>query len=324
VVELLNGIQLPEEFIDTIRRGFQQKGNRWLEDLPALTERCVQQWQLTNVHLSEELSYNLVLFARHPQEGEVVLKIGVPHLDLFSEMRAIRLFEGRGLCRCFALDEALGAMLLERILPGENLWTVKDPEERYRITADLYRQVLVHPPAEHGLPLFGELIATAIERSADVPETPPFLVDWLRQIQSDYAQLEAESGEPVVLHCDLHHGNILRDQHVYEANLGWRVSPGWRVIDPKGFVGVRPVECARFIENELDLFESDDAKWAALERMLAAFAPALGFPERTLVQALAIDNVLNTYWSVESHSSQVWIDSGYRQHALFTKFLKSA
>ena len=94
---LLNGIQLPEAFIDQIRRGFQQKGDRWLEELPELTERCVEKWQLTHVCLSDELSYNLVLFARHPQEGEVVLKIGVPHLDLFSEMRAIRLFEGRGL-----------------------------------------------------------------------------------------------------------------------------------------------------------------------------------------------------------------------------------
>lgn len=318
MMTLLNGIQLPDAFIDQIRRGFQQKGERWLEALPALTERCVQKWQLADIALSGELSYNLVLFARHQQEGEVVLKIGVPHLDLFSEMRAIRLFEGRGLCLCFASDEALGAMLLERILPGENLWTVKEAEERYRITADLYRQVLVHPPADHGLPLFGELIANAIKRSAEVPETPPFLVEWLRQTQEDYARLEAESAKPVVLHCDLHHGNILRDCHAWEANLGWRV------IDPKGFVGARPIECARFIENELDLFETDDAKLAALRRMLAVFAPALGFSEKMLAQALAIDNILNTYWSVESHSSQAWIESGYHLHTLLAKFLKSA
>ena len=318
---LLNGIQLPEYFIDKIRRGFQQKGEHWLEELPGLTERCVKHWQLTHIRLSEELSYNLVLFARHPQEGEVVLKIGVPHLDLFSEMRAIRLFEGRGLCRCFASDEALGAMLLERILPGENLWTVQEAEERYRVTADLYRQVLVHPPAEHGLPLFGELIANAIKRSADVPEAPPFLVEWLRQAQADYTRLEAESGAAVVLHCDLHHGNILRDQHVYEANLGWRVSPGWRVIDPKGFVGARPVECARFIENELDLFDSDDAKLAALERMLTVFSPALGFPKRMLAQALLIDNVLSTYWSVEDHALPESIEGGYRLHHLVAAYL---
>ncbi|NSW53821.1 MAG: hypothetical protein HPY85_15065 [Anaerolineae bacterium] len=316
---ILQSIQLPEAFIDKIRRSFQEKGAVWLQALPSLVDCCVTRWELSDLRLSDELSFNLVLFARHPKFGEVALKIGVPHTDLFSEIRSIRLFQGRGLCRCFDSDESLGAMLLERIVPGENLWSINDPLERYRITADIYRQMVVHPPDDHNLPLFSNLIEGAIQRSANHPQTPAELLALLHQLPSQYASLENANGGPVVLHCDLHHGNILRDEHAYDLGQGWRISPGWRAIDPKGFVGARPIECARFIENEIDSIPAD-GKLQALETMFTIFSEALGTPKQTLAQALIIDNILSTYWCVEDHCPEEWVEAGLAQHRLFVAY----
>jgi streptomycin 6-kinase len=169
------------------------------------------------------LSYNLILFADHPQYGQVVLKIGVPHLDLFSEMEAIQLYEGHGICRCYAVDKTRGAMLLERILPGKDLRSVQDAGERFRIAADLYARNKTEVPEECGLPTYQNLIERAIKRLPEHPHMPAKLVTWLHQIKKQHKSLDPREAEhQTVLHCDLHHMNILQD------------GEGWKLIDPKG------------------------------------------------------------------------------------------
>lgn len=317
---ILNKIELPDTFTQKITHSFQHKGEEWLQQLPQLVETCVKRWHLSNLTLSPELFYSLVLFGRQPENGEVVLKIGVPHQELYSQIHSIQLFQGHGLCRCFALDEALGAMLLERILPGENLWTVHDPVERCQIVADLYRQMIVYPPVGHRLPLFRDRIQNAVQRSENVPDSPAFLTKSLHQAAVDYLKLEAENGAPMLLHCDLNHGNILRDHQVWDANHGRRVTPGWRAIDPNGFVGARPLECARFIENEMRVTPAED-QMPALRRMIALFADILGCSQHAVAQGVMIDNILNTFLCIEFHTPEEWIESGLAACGLFQQSL---
>ena len=89
-------IDLPLTFIKKIHQGFGDTGTVWLMDLPETIAYCAQNWVLSDLEVACGLSYNLILFAQHAVYGDVVLKIGVPHLDLFSEMEAIQLYDGRG------------------------------------------------------------------------------------------------------------------------------------------------------------------------------------------------------------------------------------
>ncbi len=54
----------------------------------------------------------------------------------------------------------------------------------------------------------------------------------------NYAELCDSMGEPVVLHGDLHHDNVLR--------LG---AGGWLAIDPAGIVGEREYETGALLRN---------------------------------------------------------------------------
>ncbi len=193
---MMNSFELPITFIDKINRGFGDTGTVWLMDLPEIIEHCVKQWNLTNIKVCEELSYNLILFANHPTHGPVVLKIGVPHLDLFSEMEAIQLYAGHGICQCYAVDEAHGAMLLERVLPGEDLRTIQDADERYRITAELYQKIHTPVPENCSLPTYQSLIETAIKRLPDNPQVPGKLTTWLHLIKKFHKILLKETDLP--------------------------------------------------------------------------------------------------------------------------------
>ena len=282
---------LPIEFIEKISRSFGDTGKVWLMDLPETIETCASQWQLSKLRVCNELSYNLILFAHHPTYGEVVLKIGVPHLDLFSEMEAIQLYGGRGICRCYAVDKAHGAMLLEKVSPGDDLRSVNDADHRYQITAGLYQQIHTSVPKECTLPTYQSLIERAIQRLPENPQVPQKLVTWLHLIRKEHKALIKETPQLVVLHCDLHHMNILRDGN------------DWKLIDPKGFIGVPAMECIRFMQNELGLYEQTDKK-AAIEKMIACFAPALKVSTATVKKCFFIDSVLSCYWSHEERSPQ--------------------
>ncbi len=291
---------LPLNFIEQISRTFGDTGKVWLLDLPQTVDWCVQQWGLSNLEVADGLSYNLILFATHPEFGPVVLKVGVPHLDLFSEMEVIQLYNGRGICRCFAVDAEHGAMLLERVLPGEDLRTVKDADERYRIAADLFARNKTEVPAVCNLPTYQDLIERAIDRIPQNPQVPEQLVAWLHEIKGHHQQQVDETPLLSVLHCDLHHMNILRS------------GDHWKLIDPKGFIGVPAMECIRFMQNEIDLFPPSDQR-TTIDLMISVFATALKVDPRTVEQCYFIDSVLSTYWGFEDDSTADWLEEGVRQ-----------
>ncbi len=119
-------MQIPVQFKEKIKNQFGDQGANWLAELPEILNQCIKKWRLSNCKLVDDLSFNLVVLASSDQYGEVVLKIGVPHFHLDTEMEAIPLFNSSYICQCYDLDKDLGAMLLERIRPGENLTSLDD------------------------------------------------------------------------------------------------------------------------------------------------------------------------------------------------------
>jgi len=111
------------------------RGASWWRELPQLLERCARRWSLRILPPFDNLSYNYVAPAVRADGSEVVLKVGVPHPELLSEMAALRHYDGRGSVRLLDADEAWGALLLERLRPGAMLVTVDDDEAATRVAA---------------------------------------------------------------------------------------------------------------------------------------------------------------------------------------------
>lgn len=120
-------MRIPDGLGETIERVFGSRGGTWLVGLDGTIEACIHKWALSDcAHLSGA-SVSLVCHAVSPVFGQVVLKIGVPHPELFTEMETLSIFQGRAICRCYDADASLGALLLERIMPGRDLTTWTSP-----------------------------------------------------------------------------------------------------------------------------------------------------------------------------------------------------
>jgi streptomycin 6-kinase len=135
-----------------------------------------------------------------------------------------------------------GALLLERLVPGEQAWSVAD-DEATRAVAGVLRRLHLEPPDGHPfLRLADAARAWAEERPA------------IHRVVED---LLADPAPQLLLHQDLHAGNVLR------------AGDGWVAIDPKPLVGDpafdvaslvrdrRPIRDRGTVARRLDLLEAE-------------------------------------------------------------------
>ncbi|HET9908792.1 MAG TPA: aminoglycoside phosphotransferase family protein, partial [Anaerolineales bacterium] len=251
-------MNLPTDFVSTITNTFGEDGKSLIANLPNLIEGASSRWGLINIQPVENLSYNFVAFADSPLpvgEGlgvrakqNVVLKIGVPRDELTSEMAALRLFNGDGACRLIDADEEKGLLLLERLHPGVMLSTMEDDEQATHIGAEVMQKIWktgFDTPSAEGYSTDGSRFIQlsdwfdGLKKLRDMFNggTGPLnekLVDRVEQSTKDFF---VENHQPVLMHGDFHHFNILSSER------------GWLVIDPKGVVGPAGYEVGPFLIN---------------------------------------------------------------------------
>ena len=237
---------LPEHFVRQIRDTFQERGDAWLERLPVLLADCARRWNLTLLPAFSNLSLNYVAPAILSDGSPAVLKAGVPHKELWSEMAALRVYAGRGSVRLLDSDREQGLLLLERLQPGTMLTALADDAHDAQATSiaadvmrNLWRPISEEKSAEE----------QTGEKTPEKTSTPfPVIGDWLEGLQrmrahfgggsgpfrpalADEAEalareLLASQAAPVLLHGDLHHDNILaseRSAHSESIEMaGWR------------------------------------------------------------------------------------------------------
>lgn len=280
-------MQIPEYFCAKVTRAFGAPGEEWLAELPHILHTCIEKWQLTDCTVAENLSINLVCFARSPQYGEVVLKIGTPNPEIYTEMTALSLYNGRHTCRCHAQDHDLRAMLLERVIPGENLTSVPDLRAQLEIAANLIPQIPIPLTEDHGLPTYNQWLQKAFTRARQEGRVGVLMFSLIDAAEELFQELEAEERPKVLLHGDLHHWNILKDENGV-----------WKAIDPHGVIGVACMESARFMNNHIDMV-AEEKKLAHLDEMISVFSAAFHEPKRVLAICLFVLFVLSTCWTYE-------------------------
>ena len=186
-------LNLPENFKNNIQKNFREEGKQWLNRLPEILRKVLKKWNISSRGVGEELSYNLIVRGHSPEYGEVVLKIGFPHSDLFSEMRAISLYEGDYICKCYDKDKELGAMLLERIQPGYNLTNLEDEDEKIKIAADLIQSIPTPVAAAYEeIPCYEDWINRAFEKAREGNVIGERMRSYLNIAEIYYQKLENE------------------------------------------------------------------------------------------------------------------------------------
>lgn len=197
---------------------------------------------------------------------------------------ALGLWKGDGAVRLLASDAA--AMLLERIVPGKSLRDLPregaDPE-----TTAILCDVVAH--LHHNSGVASELVPL---HHWFEPLLHPRVSQHglLRQCSALAGRLLAQERNPIALHGDLHHDNVL--------DGGVR---GWLAIDPKGLLGESAFDYAPLFLNP-DLCASG-LIFATEERnfnvRLTQVSRHSGISEQRLLQWIAAYAGLSASWFIE-------------------------
>ena len=256
----------------------------WLMGLDELITGLESRWRVRVTGLAEELSYNVVAFAEGSDGTPFVLKMSPPSDDFARELEALRLYDGDGVCRLVEADKTVGAMLLERLRPGVSLWNTDDDESAARIAAELMQR-LWRPVAEphnfRTLRSWGRELYDYPRQT--VGPLPHNLVDKATGL---FDELLQTTETPVLLHADLHHGNILSaDRAPYLA------------IDPKGIVGPRGYDVATFLRNPWGVERQPDLR-RVLDTRVNIFSEMLSLSPYEVAAWGFAHGVLSAVWSL--------------------------
>ena len=281
---------LPEHFIRTQCELYGEAGQVWLERLPTLLNECARRWSLTLLPPFANLSYNYAAPAMQADGTAVVLKLGVPNKELTTEIEALRLYNGRGICRLLAADAEQGILLLERLNPGSMLSTIPEDETATLIAAQVMRQLWRPAPLAHNFPTVARW-ANGLERlrAEFNGGTGPFPSKLVEQAERLFVELIASMAEPVLLHGDLHHFNILSAER-----------EPWLAIDPKGVVGEPAYEIGALLRNPTEELMLDRQVQA---RRVDLLASELSVDRQRILGWGIAQAVLSAWWSYEDHGN---------------------
>jgi streptomycin 6-kinase len=276
---------------------FAPDGAAWLERLPATIAHYAARWHLHVGTAFPNLSYNYVAPAIRADGAPVVLKLGVPRAELTTEITALELYAGHGACRLLAADSTGGALLLERLTPGNDLTQVAD-QQAMPIAADVMRQIWHPPPPRHHFPHVADWLHGLTKlRPFFQGSTGPFPEPLVARAEALSAELLANSTAEVVLHGDLHHFNILQSAR------------GWLAIDPKGVIGEPAYEAGALLRNPIPQIYNLPDRTAILKRRSALLAAALGLDVGRIMRWAAVQAVLSAWWDVEDGAPEAALPS---------------
>jgi streptomycin 6-kinase len=282
-------VALPEAFIQFLRDVYgTEAANAWFQRLPALLEECAKRWHLKLLPPFENLSFHYVAPAERADGTQVVLKTCSLTDEFAHGLAALRLFDGRGIARLLEYDEEHEVMLLERLQPGTMLASLVPEQDEHAtsILAGVMRQLWRPAPAEHTFPAVEQLgqglTQLRTRYAGGYGPFPPRLVDEAMDL---FAMLSASAQEPLLLHGDLQHHNILRSGET------------WLAIDPKGVVGDPGYEVGASFYNPMPrILEVPDLE-QMLARRVAQLSEELGM-ERARIRGWGLAHCVLNAWNL--------------------------
>jgi streptomycin 6-kinase len=249
----------------------QPSGTAWLARLPRLVAECCARWDLALGAPFEPATVSYVAPVTRADGTPAVLKVNFPEPESEHEAAALAHWDGAGAVRLLASDPGRRALLVERCAPGDRLWSVADEARADLQAAAVLRRLWSVPAPPAGHP-FRTLAGEARRWADELPvrwerHGRPFdrglldrAVAWIGELLAS----GAEGGEPVLLHQDLHGGNVLR------AARG-----PWLAIDPKPVAGERAFDVASLLRDRRPELAADPHPARRVRRRVDRLSEAL-------------------------------------------------
>lgn len=188
-------------------------------------------------------------------------------------------------------------MLLERLKPGTMLSTLEDDEATH-IAVEVMKSMWVPVGATHTSPLHNKFIQligwfhSGFERLRKHFNggTGPLNEKIVERVESSVKEFFSENHNPVLMHGDFHHYNILSSER------------GWLVIDPKGVVGPAGYEVGPFMLNPRENFSDGINFKSTIKRRIDILHEHLGFECERILKVSLAHAVLSAWWGIEDNT----------------------
>ena len=272
-----------------IKNIYGDQGKAWLNKLPALVDELAKKYKLTNLKPVNNLSYNYVV-SGYKDAQPIILKLSLDEKGLKKEAAALEAFANYGAVKLLAQCD--GALLLDQAIPGTSLrsYFSKREEESIHVACNVMKQLhCTTVPKTKEFPLINNWLK-ALDKEWNIP------AQYMQKARQLRNQLLSTSSEPVLLHGDLHHDNILQNKNT------------WLVIDPKGVIGEPIYEVAAFIRNPIpELLDNKSAR-EIIKNRINLFADLLQLDTLRIQKWCFVQTVLSWTWVIEDHGNSKYFE----------------
>jgi streptomycin 6-kinase len=250
-------------------------------------ERLREHAQAWNVRVDRtlETATSLIAFGTRAHIS-VVLKIVRRPGDEWDSGAVLHALRGSGSVRVYEHDG--GALLLERLTPGTQLlelYSMGRDDEASETIASVIQQMGRAAVSDVRFPTVQDW-SKGFERYLDSNDRRVSR-DLVERAQSVFTDLGSSQQNARLLHGDLQHYNVLRDD-----------ARGWIAIDPKGVVGEVEYEIGAVLRNPAEWL-STAISAQSIERRVSIFTGALALDSERVLGWSFAQAVLSALWSIE-------------------------
>jgi streptomycin 6-kinase len=218
-----------------------------------------------------------------------------PDDEFITGINAMVLYAGRGMARVLKVDRDERVILMELVVPGEPLWQ-QPIDQALAAAASVMAKLRITPPDDS----FPDVRAyhRAWPNHLRLYGGPgPIDADLVDLGERLFQELCDSSADPVVLHGDLHFGNVLSSDR-----------ETWLAIDPKGLTGEPCYEVGDLFRNRVEELSEASDPIRAMRWRVEALADLTGFDrERIRLWALS-QAVLSEVWTADDPRRAAEVD----------------
>ena len=245
--------------------------------------------KLWSLSAFEKIDYNIAANSVYKcisaEYGSCVLKFGNSFNETQNQYNALIEYNGRHFCKVYKADINNEVLLLESIIPGTELRAVPELDKRLEIFCELFEKLHIKPQDKAIYPTYMDWVSRITEYIKNRNDYKDLCAKMIHA-EEIFRLIWSEYNNEMLLHGDFHHDNIL----LGENNQ-------YRIIDPKGVVGDKVFDIARFILNEFG--DVSDSAYEKIDYIIRTVAKRLNINESVIRRLLYAEACMAHCWCVE-------------------------
>lgn len=244
-----------------------------------VVEKYKKPWELSEIEFQKSLSTNsLIFYAVSKQYGKVILKVLINN-GFDKEILACKLFQGENFCKIYEYSLEDQVYIMERIMPADTLYESAPRNDRIKIVGRIFKGLHKTDIPDSAFPTYSEWFEAGKEGTKNRKDCEE-LYQYLYSAERMLSDIKQKYSRNLLLHGDLHHENILKNEN-----------SGYTVIDPKGVIGDPVFDLSRFILDEFRDDLTSEPKDVIID-FVQKLGDNVGIPCEILLRCLYIETVI--------------------------------